>query len=235
MIEAIRIHKTIDKFTLNDISFYLPKGYILGIIGRNGSGKTSLLKILLNLYKPEDGILKIDGTTYNSNEIFIRNMTGVVLTESLFEEELSLSENATKYGRFFPLFDQQIFHNYLNRFQLNGNKKVYKLSKGEQLKFQFAFALSYQPRLLILDEPTGNFDPQFREEFWNLLKEFVADGEKSVVLATHITNDLERYADYLLYLENGNCIFYDDIETFRKSYLNLAIEEVMYKREKGGL
>lgn len=107
---------------------------------------------------------------------------------------------------------------YLERFGLNGGRRFGKLSRGEKIKCQFAFALSCDPKLLLLDEPTGNFDPDFREQFFQIIKEFIADGTKSVILATHLTDDLDRLADYLIYLEDGRQVFAGDIESFRSAY-----------------
>jgi ABC-2 type transport system ATP-binding protein len=118
---------------------------------------------------------------------------------------------------------------YLNRFHLDKDRVYRKLSKGEQLKFQFAFALAHHPKLLLLDEPTGNFDPDFRKEFFAVLKEFLSDGTKSVVLATHLTDDLDRMADYIVYLNEGRTVLSGDIEELRDSYRLISGEAYKLK------
>ena len=160
----------------------------------------------------------IDGMTYANEEKRIRNIIGTVLTEELFDASLTLIQNGDAYGRYYDAYDKKAMEDYLELFGLEKNRKFGRLSKGEKLKCQFAFALSYDARLLILDEPTGNFDPEFREQFFKILKEFIADGSRSVVLATHLTEDLDCMADYLIYLEKGKQVFAGDIETFRDSY-----------------
>lgn len=212
------ISKRLGNFSLTDISLSLPGGYITGLIGQNGAGKTTLLRILLGLYRPDAGKVRIDGRSYQDQEIWIRERTGAVLLEELFERGLTLRENGAVYGRFFPKYRQERFEDFLVRFALSPKRRCSDLSRGERLKLQLAFALSHDARLLVLDEPTGNFDPEFRRVFFEVLKEFIADGERSVVLATHLTDDLDRIADYIVYLENGTGLFAGDVETMRAQY-----------------
>lgn len=196
----------------------LPEGYILGLIGPNGSGKTTLLHILLGLYEQSRGAVTIDGMSYAEEEPAIREETGVVLLEDMFDGGLSLLDNGNNYGSFFKRYSSETLQGYLERFGLSPKRKFRALSRGEKLKFQFAFALSHDAKLLVLDEPTGNFDREFRREFFQVLKEFISDGKRSVILSTHLTEDLDRIADYILYLDHGKSVFSGDIETLRESY-----------------
>ncbi|MBR1599796.1 MAG: ABC transporter ATP-binding protein [Lachnospiraceae bacterium] len=274
MIKAESVSKKLDKFKLKDISFELPSGYICGLVGRNGSGKTSLLHLILGLYHADSGRISVFGMEYADNEKMIHDRIGTVLVEELFLPELSIKENADYFGKFYSKYSWDRMREYLVRFGLadaecaseecgedadgvhgkdnkntedtdvkrhaneynnnhlypgknykkqngkeSGERRQFgKLSKGQRLKCQFAFALSYSPDILILDEPTGNFDPDFREHFLDILKEFIADGTRTVILATHLTDDLDRLADYLIYLEDGEEVFAGDIESFRNEY-----------------
>lgn len=229
LVEVKNLSKQLGKFRLNDISFQLPKGYIMGLIGQNGAGKTALLHTILGLYEPDAGEVFIVGKTYEESEKEIRNLTGTVLTEKIFEDELTLEENVEKYGRYYQNYRKELLEDYLEQFLLDRSQLFGTLSTGEMLKFQFAFAMSHQPQLLILDEPTGNFDPKFRAKFLEILKEFIADGERSVILASHLTDDLDQFADYILYLEKGNVIFSDDIETLRQEFCIIAGAEEKIK------
>lgn len=242
MIELKDVSKRLGNFRLEHISMELPAGYIMGLIGPNGAGKTSLLHLILGLYQPDEGEVFIDGMCYQDNEKAIREMIGTVLLEDLFEESFTLRQNGAMFGKYYRNYDETVLEAYLSRFELDGNRKYRKLSKGEKLKFQFAFALAHDARLLVLDEPTGNFDPKFRKEFFEVLKEFIGDGTRSVILSTHLTEDLERRADYITYLEKGQTIFNGDIETMRESYrllngeeykINLIRKEYVIHVEKG--
>jgi len=225
LLQLKNISKNLGTFCIKDISLELPEGYILGLIGPNGSGKTSLLHIILGLYKANSGELRIDGMSYEDSETEIRNLIGTVLLDELFDRSASLKENGINYGAYYKSFKLETLEMYMKRFGLDENRKFKKLSKGEKLKFQFAFSLSYGAKLLILDEPTGNFDPEFRKEFFAVLREYIADGTKSVILSTHQTDDLDKLADYILYIENGSTIFSGDIEKLRDSYRLLTGEK----------
>ena len=218
MIQIKELKKQVGSFLLNEITFELPMGYIMGLIGPNGSGKTTLLHLLLGLYRRDAGELVIDGKTYPEAEKELRNQIGVVLQERRFEDYRTLRENGVFYGRYYENYRQERFEELLIRFELEPERKYKALSKGEELKFQFAFALSYAPKLLLLDEPTGNFDPEFRDEFFEILKEFIDDGEQSVILATHLTQDLDRIADYITYLEKGKLLFSMDVEELHDTW-----------------
>lgn len=218
MIKIDGVSKKLGKFQLDHISFELPEGYICGLAGQNGAGKTTLLHLLLGLYRPDEGMISLGDMSYDSDEAIIHDMIGTVLVEELFEPSYSIKSNADHFGKYFSKYSWEKMAGYLERFKLEPLKKFGKLSKGEKLKCQFAFALSHDPSLLILDEPTGNFDPDFREQFFQIIREFIVDGTKSVILATHLTDDLDRLTDYLIYLENGRQIFAGDIESFRSEY-----------------
>lgn len=218
MISLTNVSKKWDGFWLKPLSIELPKGYILGLIGPNGAGKTTLLHLLLHLYFPDEGKIEFCGKTYDEDEVSIKNEIGYVLSEELFSGELTLLENAELYGKYYVNYDRALLSDYLSMFSLDMDKQLKMFSKGEKLKFQFAFALSHKPKLLILDEPTANFDPEFRGQFLHLVTEFVADGEHSVILATHLTGDLDKIADYLLFLYQGEVLLYDEREAVLDQY-----------------
>ena len=220
MISLSGVNKRLGSFRLKDISIEIPDGYICALVGQNASGKTTLIKMILGLCRPDDGTVVIDGLNYQEAESDkrIRDITGIVPVNELMNSELSLLENGRCYGRFYSRYDESIYMEYLERFGFDRKIKFGKLSKGQKIKAQFAFALSCNPKLLILDEPTANFDVEFRKDFLKLLQEFIADGQKSVVLATHLMEDIDRLADYLIYLEDGRSIFAGQMEDFREQY-----------------
>lgn len=229
VIEVKQLTKKLGSFTLSEMSFELPMGYIIGLIGENGAGKTTLLHLLLGLYKPLGGEVKLFGEKYEDAERQIRQQIGFVLQERLFSDGDSLLANADIYGAYYENYDRELFMTYLKEFGLNADKKYKKLSKGEELKFQFAFAMAHRPRLLIFDEATGNFDPKFREKFLSYIKDFIKDGDRSVILATHLTQELEQIADYIMYIEKGRLLFNHDIETLRSRYRVVTGEDYKVK------
>ncbi|MGN0352335.1 MAG: ATP-binding cassette domain-containing protein [Roseburia sp.] len=218
MVELQDVTKKVGAFSLRNISFALPDGYIMGLIGENGSGKTTLLRILLGLYRETEGVVLFDGKSYQEDRKAISEQIGYVLQDELFQIGLSLEKNGMLYGAYYANYDQEKFLLNLQEFALEKKKKYGKLSKGERLKFQFAFALAYGPKYLILDEPVGNFDPEFRKIFYQKITQYVSDGQHSVILASHLTNELERIVDYVTFLRKGKLVFSQTIEEMRERY-----------------
>lgn len=229
MVKVENLSKRLQRFTLKNITFDLPEGFICGVIGENGAGKTTLMHILSGLYSYEDGEVKIFQKDFKENEYLIKQDIGEVFHGDWFDDRETLLGNADYYGRFYAKYENDKLLAYLKRFQLEGNRKYKSLSKGEKLKFAFAFALSHNPKLLLLDEPSANFDEEFRNEFHKCLREFVSDGTRSVLLSTHLTSDVEYFADYLLFLRKGEQLIFDDIETVRGSYRMVSGEPYKIK------
>jgi ABC-2 type transport system ATP-binding protein len=241
LIQITNVSKKLGKFSIRDLNLEIPDGYICGLVGRNGAGKTSLLHLLLGLYLPDSGSVRFDAAdtqsslTYPADEKTIHDMIGTVLAEELLDAHLSARENGEVYGSFFSGYDAEQYAKWLREFSVEEHCRFGRLSKGEKLKCQFAFALSCNPKYLILDEPAANFDPEFRKRFWEVLREYVADGERSVLLATHLTEELDREADYLIYLDDGKAVFSGDMESFREGFRILSGEAYRLKyvgREK---
>lgn len=242
MIRVENMNKKLEKFQLKDISFNLPKGYIMGLIGPNGSGKTSLIHSIIGLYGIDSGSILVCGLDVYEDENRVKNNIGFVLNEDLFTTDMTLEENATFYGNYYNDFELKACKEYCERFCIRWKQKVRFLSKGEKLKFQFAFALAHHPKLLILDEPTESFDPEFREEFIRIITKFVADGEHSVLLATHLMEELEQVSDYITLLNKGKVIFSMEREGLLDSYrmvsgeaykVNLISKDRLIWKEKG--
>ena len=161
MIKTENVSKRFGSFALQDIHFELPAGYICGLIGENGVGKTTLLNILAGLYE-YDGTISIQEKEYRTNQMELQQDIGFVFHEEWFDDWDSLIANSRHYGKYYKNYDETLLKEYLKRFRLDGKKKYKKLSKGEKLKFAFAFALAHHPKLLLLDEPGANFDPSVK-------------------------------------------------------------------------
>lgn len=207
MLQVEGINKKFKRFSIKDVNFHLPKGYICGLIGENGAGKSTLIKLIIGLYQTDSGRILVDGMEFREHESEIKDMLGVILEECLFDKHLTLYQNACLYGPLYSAFDKEVFLGYLERFHLNPKQKLKKLSKGMLIKFQLAFALSHNAKLFIFDEPTAGLDLEFREEFLGICTNLIADGERSILISSHLTEDLDRIADYLAYMQKGELLF----------------------------
>ena len=219
VIEIDGLCKNYHKFKLKDISFSLPEGYIMGLIGPNGAGKTTTIKLMLNMIKKSGGDIKIFGLDSINDQGRIKENVGAVFDSSYFVQDWKVKQVEKSIGIFYSTWDSKKFQNMVKNFGLDQNKKVKELSRGMQMKLMVACALSHDARLLILDEPTSGLDPVARDEFLDILSEFIQDGKRSVLFSTHITSDLDKIADYITFINNGN-LFYtgakdDFIDGFR--------------------
>ncbi len=230
MIAFTGLYKKLGSFEIKDFTAEIPEGCICGLAGRNGAGKTSVLNLLLGLLKPDEGEITIDGMEYENAEKEIRKLFGYVLVDELFMPQLSPEDNGDHFGSFYEAYSSEDYRKYLEMFRISGKKHFRVLSKGEKLKCQFAFALSHSAKYLILDEPTANFDPEFRKDFWRLLQDFTSNGINSVLLATHLTDDLDRMADRLILMDTGQALFDGDMENFRNRYRILSGEKYLLKQ-----
>lgn len=216
-LEVRNVSKSFKGFRLNSISFTLPKGYIMGLIGPNGSGKTTTIKLILNMIKRDSGEIKILGLDNISDENTVKSDIGVVFDSNYFCDEWTVSQAEKSVSVFYQNWNTAEFAKLLKRFHIAPEKKIKELSKGMQMKLMLACAFSYDAKLLILDEPTSGLDPVSRDELLSILSEYIEDGEHSVLFSTHITSDLERAADYITYISNGE-LFYSGS---RDDFVNL--------------
>ena len=221
LLEISHLDKQIGTLHLQDISFTLEPGYIFGLIGRNGSGKTSLIRTILNLYHKDSGAIVVNGCPMDSMEHEAKDQIGFVLDEFIFEEKLSISANGRYFGSTYSKYDHSLFLQFCERFNLNPKQKTGRLSKGQKTRFQLAFALSHQAKLFIMDEPAAGLDPLFRRELTGYMQELVEDGTRSVLFSTHLTADLDQIGDYIALLDEGRFCFCMDKESLRERFVLL--------------
>ena len=242
MLKLENVSKNFPKFSIKNMSFELEPGYIMGLIGRNGAGKSTLLRMVLGIMTPDSGCISFEGKDTTENEKWVKDNCGFVLTEEVFDKHNTLKSNAEKYGKFYSRYDAETLKSYCEKFNLDINRSYGKQSRGEKMKFQLAFALSHDPKLLILDEPLGSFDPEFADMFSGLLTDFVSTGEKSVILATHITSGLDKFGDYITYIDKGRLVLSEDKETLTDRFrlvtaedylINLLPNDKVIYKEKG--
>ncbi len=212
------MYKRLDTFELGSINMKLEPGYIMGLVGPNGAGKTTLLLTLLGLYRPTLGSVSIFGYDMKEQEKEAKAFIGFVLDENPFLEYYSAKDNARMYGGYYPDWDQKTFEKYCKRFDLNCKKPLKKLSKGNKMKFQLAFALSHHARLLVLDEPTSGLDPVFRRELLEIMCDIISEGDRSILFSTHLTEELDKIADFITFIYNGKQQFSASKEALTEQY-----------------
>lgn len=203
-------------FQLSDINLTLEKGYFMGLVGKNGAGKSTLLKNLLGYYKKKSGKIYINGMDMDKNPLNAKEKIGFIVDNQPFFMNYSVGENGKYFGAFYSKYEDAVYKYWLKRLELREEKYVESLSKGEQIKLQLAFALAHKPDLLILDEPTGNLDPVFRKEFIYILQDVIAKEEVSILLATHLTTDLDKVADYAVLMDEGRIMESVSMEDVRQ-------------------
>ena len=218
VLEISNVTKDYKKFKIDNISFNLPKGYIMGFIGANGAGKTTTIKLILNMIKRDSGEIKVFGLDNIREEERIKEQIGVVFDECYYLEDWTLNDVEKAVSMFYKNWNSSIYEKYLKEFNLARDKKVKDLSRGMRMKLMIAVAFSHEAKLLILDEPTSGLDPVARDEFLDILRDYIEVEEKSVIFSSHITSDIEKIADYITYINNGKIIFTGEKDEFLEKY-----------------
>lgn len=204
--------KRYDGFLLDHISFEIPWGSIVGFIGENGAGKSTTIKAMLGLMPVDEGEIFLAGHDVldRGGGDKWREQMGVVFDECNFPADLKVKDVGTSMRYLFGAWEDIVFANYLDRFQIPENKKVKELSKGMKMKLSIAVALSHGSRILVLDEATSGLDPIVRNEILDIFQEFVEDGQHAVFLSSHITSDIEKIADYIILIHKGRLLLYEN-------------------------
>ncbi|TCX48780.1 MULTISPECIES: ABC transporter ATP-binding protein [unclassified Dehalobacter] len=207
ILEIQGLGKHFSEFEISDVTFSLEKGYVMGLIGPNGSGKTTTIKLIMNLLKKDRGEVKVFGLDHVKDEKEIKNKIGFVYDENHYYGVLTIEQMKKIVAPMYQYWDERLFQKYLKDFGLNPKQKIDKLSKGMKTKFSLAMALSHHAELIILDEPTSGLDPVFRNELLEILYSLMQDENKAILFSTHITSDLERIADYITFINQGRVVF----------------------------
>lgn len=218
LLSVQNLVKRYESFALKEVSFSLEKGYIMGFIGRNGAGKTTTLKTMLNLVHADSGRVILFGKDFSQNELALKQRIGLMLGGTTFYPKLKLKTIAGVVRRFYDGWDDAVYASYLKRFDLDPEKKVEELSTGMQVKYALALALSHHAELLVLDEPTSGLDPVSRDDMLELFQELIEDGERSILFSTQITSDLEKCADFITYIKNGEIVAGSEKDEFLNAY-----------------
>jgi ABC-2 type transport system ATP-binding protein len=218
-LEINNLSKTFKDFSIDSISFNLPAGAIMGFVGQNGAGKTTTIRLILNMLKMDNGEIKVFGLDNVKNELEIKQNLGIIFDDLFFIEMWQIKDIEDALKAFYYSWDSKLYRQYLDRFHLPLNKRIKDLSRGMKVKLMLAVAMSHNAKLLILDEPTSGLDPVARNEILDIFKEYIADGERSILFSTHITSDLEKVADYITLIDNGRVFYSGNTSDLINSYL----------------
>lgn len=242
ILEVKDLEKKYTDFTLDKISFSIPSGTIVGLIGENGAGKSTTINAILNLIKKDGGEIKVLGKEMTDSDTGMRNEIGVVFDGNNFYETLTPRKIGNIMAKVYSNWDMSCFEDYLKRFQLPVSKEIKQFSKGMKMKFTIAVALSHNPRLLILDEATSGLDPIVRDEVLDIFLDFVQDETHAVLVSSHITSDLEKIADYITFIHKGKLIFslskdeliynYGIIKCGREQFMKMDSDDIITYRKK---
>ena len=226
--------KSYPSFTLKEVSFALPQGTVMGFVGRNGAGKSTTLKSILGLVHPDKGQVTFMEQDAVQNEQYMKENIGVVLGGIDFYPQKKIKTITDVTRRFYPNWEEEKYRHYLSLFGLDETKRVRELSDGMRVKYLIALALSHQAKLLILDEPTSGLDPVSRDELTELFRAIVADGSRSILFSTHITSDLEKCADHITFIKDGEIFYTGAKADFLTAYAHLGttLEEIIVAAER---
>ena len=241
-IKVKNLNKKYEGFELKNISFEIPEGSIVGLIGENGAGKTTTIKSILNIIK-SDGEIQVFGKDIRQNEKEIKSKLGVVLDDSFLSEYLTPKKINSIMKNFYNTWDKELFENYIKLFKLPENKMIKDFSSGMKMKLKIATAISHKPQILILDEPTSGLDPVVRNEILDIFRQFIAEDEKrSILISTHITTDLEHISDYIMFIKNGEITLnlptseilenYGIVKCDEKDFSKISKEDYEYYRKE---
>ncbi|MBU3191788.1 ABC transporter ATP-binding protein [Clostridium bowmanii] len=207
ILEIKNLQKSYKNFTLDNLSFNVKRGSVMGFIGPNGSGKSTTIKLIMNLIKKDSGdinVFGLDNLKYNKE---IKQKIGFVYDENYFYEELNIIEMKNILRPFYKSWNDILFEKYIKDFELPKKNKIKTLSKGMKMKFSLAVALCHNAQLIIMDEPTSGLDPVFRSELLDIFYNIIQDENVSIFFSTHITTDLEKIADYITFINKGKLVF----------------------------
>lgn len=217
-LEIKHLTKHFPKFTLDDVSFSLPSGAVMGLIGENGAGKSTTIKLLLGLLRADAGEVSILGMDPRRQELDIKRRLGVVSEVTMHPATYRARDTGKVLASAYPNWDERQFERYLHLFGIDPAKPCKDLSKGMRMKLSIACALCHGADLLILDEPTSGLDPVVRDEVLDILRDFMQDEGHSILLSSHITSDLEKIADYITFLHEGRVLFSQSLLDMNEAY-----------------
>ena len=243
-IELSHINKSFGDFAIRDLNLAVPSGTICGLVGENGAGKSTTIRLLMGALRPDSGTASVLGTDVSSPEFRkVKEDVGVVLDEAYFPESLNAVQVGKIMAATYRRWDQKLYDGYLKRFDLPPSKQFKDFSRGMRMKLAIAVALSHQPKLLVLDEATAGLDPIVRDEVLDIFNEFTREEDHSILISSHILSDLEKLCDYIAFIHQGNLLFCEEKDRLLEEYgiftdsaeqLECLLPEAIVAREPNG-
>ncbi len=227
-LEIKNLSKKYSGFALDDINLTLPKGSIMGFIGENGAGKSTTIKLILDIIQKDSGQIKVLGKDLSRDHKNIKEQIGVVMDESCFPENLSAKEINTIMKNIYKTWSEERFFGFMDKFSLSDNKSLKDYSRGMKMKLSIAVALSHDSKILILDEATSGLDPMVREEILDVFMDFIQDENNSIFISSHIISDLEKICDYITFIHKGKVVFSESKDDLIESYGILKCSEIEF-------
>ncbi|MEN2775911.1 ABC transporter ATP-binding protein [Acetivibrio clariflavus] len=230
-IEIKNLSKSYPGFELKDINLVLPAGTIMGLVGENGAGKSTTIKLIMNAISRDSGSVKVLGVDNLSNEfIAVKEDIGVVLDEAYFPEVLTPKNVGKVMKNTYRNWDDDCYYNFLDKFKLPEKKAFKDFSRGMKMKLAIAVAISHKPKLLILDEATSGLDPIVRDEILDIFNDFTRDETHSVLLSSHIVSDLEKICDYIAFIHNGKLLFCEEKDKLLEEYAIVKMSKADFEK-----
>lgn len=217
ILEFQNVTGTSKKYALQNINFSLEPGYIMGLAGKNGAGKSTLLDYIMNPRQQYTGEIKIEGVNIRDNHRYMLNRLGFISDNNSFLLDRTAEQNAEILGVLYEKWDKGVFYNAMKKMDLSVKKTVGKMSRGELFKFQMAFAMAHKPAIYLIDEVTAGMDPVFRIDYFKMLQEIIADETASIIMTSHIQDEIHRKMDYVGIMEAGKLVqFGDTLSVFQE-------------------
>lgn len=207
ILSVKNLTKSYPRFKLDNVTFDIPRGSIMGFIGENGAGKTTTIKSILNLIKKDSGTITMFGRDDYQNDVSVNESIGVVFDENCFQDNMTVKDINKILKRIYKQWDENTFYKFMDEFKLPDDKAVKGFSKGMKMKLSLAAAMSHHAKLLILDEATSGLDPISRDEILDIFLDFIQDENNAILLSSHITSDLDKIADYITFIHEGKIVF----------------------------
>ena len=218
-IELSHINKSFGDFAIRDLNLTVPSGTICGLVGENGAGKSTTIRLLMGVLRPDSGTASVLGADVSSPEFRdVKEDVGVVLDEAYFPESLNAVQVGKIMAATYRQWDQRLYDSYLKRFDLPEKKQFKDCSRGMRMKLAIAVALSHQPKLLVLDEATAGLDPIVRDEVLDIFNEFTREEDHSILISSHILSDLEKLCDYIAFIHKGDLLFCEEKDQLLEQY-----------------